>query len=387
MILIAGFPYVRREYLETFDAYPKKDSLIFLLPKIWKAKSGKVIFYPPEDSRIISAKSFFYHSHYPIIGGLLKGWMPSFPFHLFHVRKKVQLVYSCSEPILLTTLYQGLFTKLMGKKHILFSWENITFEEKFKGFNLFVKKMIIKANIHLSDGVICGNEKGVNIYRKFTNKPIAMIPMSGVDSNFFRKSDGLKKFREEDWSEKVVFSFAGAIGYRKGIHLIIKAFPEVLKELPQAHLVIAGSGEYENEINNLIKETAISSVVTRIPWLSRNEMKELLGASDVFVYPSLSFGGWEEQFGYSMVEASLMELPVITTRSGSIEDVVKNRKTGIIIEPNDANKLRDVMLELGNNQELRKELGINGREYATEQFSHNVITRKFYNFFSSIIEV
>ena len=52
--------------------------------------------------------------------------------------------------------------------------------------------------------------------------------------------------------------------------------------------------------------------------------------TDIFLYPSISYKGWEEQFGYSMAEASLMEVPVISTFSGSIEDIVINNKTVVL---------------------------------------------------------
>lgn len=384
MILISGFPYVRKEYFETFNFYPKKDDLVFLLPKIWKAKDGKVVFQPQKDNRVITTKAFFYHSQYPIIGGLLKGWMPTFPFILWNMRKKIKLVYSCSEPILLTTLYQGLWTKLFGKKHVLFSWENIPFDKKFHGVNLFLKTIVLKANFALADGIICGNNKGLDIYSRFTNKPSVVIPMSGVDDDFMQRHFVSKIFKDHDWTDKIIFTFAGAIGYRKGIHLIIKAFADLIRELPSAHLVIAGSGEYEDKIDILIEQFGISKYVTRIPWLDRISLRELLNVSDVFLYPSIAYDGWEEQFGYSMVEAALMELPVIATRSGSIEDVIKDGVNGIIIEPDNIQQLRIAMLKLGQNSELREKIGKSGREYAIQNFSNHVIAGKFYNFFNSL---
>jgi len=78
-VLIAGFSYVRKNYFDTFKFYPPKGRTFFLLPKIWKAKGGKVVFNSPEAENVFTTKAFFYHSHYPLIGGLLKGWMPSFP--------------------------------------------------------------------------------------------------------------------------------------------------------------------------------------------------------------------------------------------------------------------------------------------------------------------
>ena len=184
---------------------------------------------------------------------------------------------------------------------------------------LWFVKFIISTNLALSDGIICGNRKGKEIFQKLTQKPIGVIPMSGVDTETFRRRGQEKKFNGYDLSAKIVFTFAGAIGYRKGIHLIIEAFKRVVAEIPSAHLIIAGSGEYEKEIKNLIQSSGLADRITRFPWIEYGRLIELYEASDVFLYPSISYGGWEEQFGFSMAGASLIGLPVYSTFSGFLK--------------------------------------------------------------------
>ena len=128
----------------------------------------------------------------------------------------------------------------------------------------------------------------------------------------------------------------------------------------------------------------LKEYVTFMPWLDSAGLRELLSVSDIFLYPSISYGGWEEQFGYSMAEASLMELPVIATRSGSIEDIILDGKTGLLVEPNNVEHLYNAMVRLAENQDLRKELGANGRKFISENYSYKVVADKFYNFFNTI---
>ena len=385
-VLIAGYAYIKENYFNTFRFYPETEAINFLLPKIWKAKGDKVIFYPPKGQNVFLTKAFFYHSNYPIIGGLLKGWLPAFPLFLLRLKKKkkITLVFSPSEPILVTTLYQAFWSKLFGLRHIIFTWENIPYENKFRGLNLLLKKIIIKLNLLLSDGLVCGNSKAEDIFKHLTKKPIAIIPLSGVDADFFHKVNVEDFIETHGLKDKLVLSFAGAIGYRKGIHNIIHAFNKIHSVLPNAHLLIAGTGEYEEEISELITELDLGSSITRISWLSPTGLRELLSASHIFLYPSISYGGWEEQFGYSMVEASLMELPVISTLSGSIEDVVVNGETGLLVRPDDVGELEEAIKKLGLDQELRIKMGQAGRYYMVENFSNKIIAQKFYEFFKKI---
>ncbi len=384
-VLIAGYPYIKENYLKTFNYYPEGDKVFFLLPKIWKAKGGKLKFKPPRKDNVYTANAYFFHSNYPVVGGLLKGWMPAFALVLFRIRKKIDIVYSPSEPILLTTLYQGFWTKFFGKKHVMFTWENIPYEEKFSGLNLILKRIILQLNLSFADGVICGNKKGEAMFKKITNKPIVVIPLSGVDTDFFRReADSFKKIENSDLTGKIVFNFSGAIGYRKGLHVILKAFKKVLDGIPNAHLLIVGSGEYENQMLELVKELDLNKNLTLISWLNGEGLKKAFNVSDVFLYPSLSYGGWEEQFGYSMAEASLMELPIITTRTGSIDEVVVDGKTGLLIEADNEGQLADAMMSLGRDLELRKKMGQAGRKYIEDNFSYSGIADKFHKFFSSL---
>ncbi len=381
-VLISGYTYVDGGTIKTFDYYLDKKDVNFLVPYMWPMKGGKYIYWPPKKDNVCTTRAFFYHSKYPIIGGLLKGWMPIFP--LVFIKEWPNVVFSASEPNLLTTLYQGFFAKLFGAKHIIFTWENVSYESKFRGLRGSIQKFIVKLNLLLSDGIICGTARAQKMISALTEKPTAVIPLSGIDTEFLSRDYSKKSFRGMDYSNNIVFCFVGAIGYRKGVHLIIKAFEEISKTITDARLLIAGSGDYDQEIDLMINKAGLNNVVTRFPWLDRNEVRELLNSSDIFLYPSIPHKGWEEQFGYSLLEASSMELPLITTESGSISEVVLKDKTGILIRSDDYLALKEAMLELANDKEKRISMGKAGQEFVKNNYSHEIIADKFYKFFNSI---
>jgi glycosyltransferase involved in cell wall biosynthesis len=387
MILITGYPYVRKNYLKTFDTYPGKDKLVFLLPRKWTAKSGKVVFMPPEQANVITTEAFFTHSHYPIIGGLLKGWMPLFPWYAWRLKRKgVRMVFSCSEPMLFTTLYNAIWSRILGLKHVTGSWENIPFEKKFSGFNLWLKLTTVKAVMVFSDALIAGNLKGREIYRKLTSKPVPLIPLNGIDRALFTPGrPSVREFRGVDFSENLIFTFVGAIGIRKGIHHIVQAFYDMLSDYPHARLIITGSGEYEDQIIQQIEGLNIQSKVFRYPWVTHDEVKRILSISDVFMYPSMSYGGWEEQLGFAISEASLMELPVVSTRSGSIEEMAVDGQTALLVDEDSASALEKAMRTLADDPGLRHRLGKQGRAYVIQQFDYPVIAKKFADFFDSLV--
>ena len=383
-ILIVGYPYIRENYLNTFNFYPEKDKVFFLLPDVWKVKGGKVVYHAPKRDNVFTAKAFFSHSHYPIIGGLLKGWIPSFLGFMMKnkKRKNIGTIITLTEPILLSTLYQSTVSKLFGLRHFLFTWENIAYDAKFHGLNLFLKNLIIRLNIFFSDGIICGNKKGVAIMGQYTDKPIVNIPFSGIDTDFLKPFMTEKVFRDFNFQDKLLFTFVGALEFRKGVHLIIEALSGVLKTVPNAHLIIAGTGdiEYEKKLANLIKEHNLTASVTQISWLNHEELRTVFAITDIFVYPSMSYKGWEEQLGYLLMEASSAGKAIISTDSGSIDEVIINHKTGLLVEPDSVMALISAMLTLAKDSSLRESLGVAARQYIIENFDYKIVARKFYDF-------
>ena len=375
-VLIAGYPYIRENYLNTLNYYPDKDSVYVLLPEIWKIKKGQVVYNAPKRKNVFTTKAYFYHSNYPLIGGLLKGFMPGFFTFLIKNKKSrnIGLVVTLTEPVLLSTLYQAIVSKLFGVKHLLFTWENIAYDAKFGGANLFLKNIIIRLNLFFSDGIICGNKKAVDIFKKYTSKPIVNIPFSGIDTDLFKPMQRERVFRELDFNDKILFTFVGALEFRKGIHHIVEAFKIVIKDIPKAHLLIAGSGhqEYSKHIGELIKSYNLEGCTTIISWLSHDELKDVFAITDVFVYPSMSYKGWEEQLGYLLMEASSAGKAIISTDSGSIDEVIVNGKTGLLVKPDDDLELKDAMIKLAKDGNLRSELGHNARQHILENFDYKI---------------
>ncbi|MBX4189743.1 glycosyltransferase family 4 protein, partial [Candidatus Parcubacteria bacterium] len=329
------------------------------------------------DSRVITAPALFSHSHYPLVGGLLKGWIPSLPWHLLKLKLtgRGDIFFNANEPILLTTLYNGIFAKLFGLKNILFSWENIDYSGKHKGLKGQLHNLLLKWNLGLANAVVCGNRKALEIMSKRTKARVITIPLSGVDGNLFQPGHDSRKGN--------TLLFAGSLSYRKGIHIILDAMHQLLSRVPDLRLVIVGEGEYEPALMEKIKRLGLEDKVHRVPWVDSQNLMTMYNEADIFLYPSLSHQGWEEQFGYSMAEASLCELPVIATNTGSINEVIQDGVTGILVQENNSEALANAIEELIQDPKKREALGKAGRAFILAHFAYEGVAKKYYNFFKS----
>lgn len=191
------------------------------------------------------------------------------------------------------------------------------------------------------------------------------IPMDEEEKENFRRHYGIL---EDD----LVFSFLGSVGTRKGFDLLYKAFTEIEKETLAVKLWIVGpKSKQENqnlddfEINQMIEEAESSDSIRfwgRID--DRQQLAKILGASDIFVFPSR-----KEGFGIAPLEAMATGIPAIIARIPGVTDLANvEGETGYYINVNDAQALKAAMLKMTLSAESRSQMGEKARKRIVDNF-------------------
>lgn len=205
--------------------------------------------------------------------------------------------------------------------------------------------------------------------------------ISGVDTTRFVPNPIVKKQERDKLGIKeheVVYMFLGRMNAEKGINELAVAFNSLRKKHINVRLLLAG-GDEENmtfmikqKVQNI--ESVIFHGVTVTP-------ERLLQACDIFCMPS-----YREGFGLSVIEASLLEKPIICSDTyGLMESIIEN-KTGLRHKVANADSLYFAMEKLLDNQNLVESLGKGGREYVLEHFSAKTISEKWLNFYLAILD-
>ena len=125
----------------------------------------------------------------------------------------------------------------------------------------------------------------------------------------------------------------------KGIDVLIKAMPDVLKEIPSANLIIAGQGPEEIYLKELTQDLSLTASVHFKNTI--NQTQDLLPAFDVFVMPSLMEG-----LGLSVMEAQACGIPVVASRVGGLVDLIEDGKSGYLVAVNDPEALANRIIEV-----------------------------------------
>lgn len=162
--------------------------------------------------------------------------------------------------------------------------------------------------------------------------------------------------------------FTGRLDKEKGIDILIEAMAE-LKDRDIA-LVVAGSGkeDYELKLKDKVKKFGLEDRIYFIGFISN--ISNIIDQADFGVCPSIG----RESFGLSIIEFMQEGKAVITTNNGAQPEYIKDKETGVLVNPNNHKELVQAIDLLITNNDLRKRIGNNAKEYFQKELSY----QKFY---------
>ena len=180
--------------------------------------------------------------------------------------------------------------------------------------------------------------------------------------------------------------FNGHLSQRKGLLYLIKALPLVLKKR-NVRLLITGTGECRAEWERLVSELQLGEAVTFLGHLSGSELGQLYQTCDIFVLPAVFDEPADtEGLGLVLVEALINGRPVIATPVGGIVEVIKHKRTGLLVPERSETALARAILRLLEDRLLARQLGRAGRDFAEKHFDGERITGELEKFFYETLE-
>ncbi len=167
---------------------------------------------------------------------------------------------------------------------------------------------------------------------------------------------------------------------RKSPGLLISAFAKVLKVIPDAKLVIAGSGREEDNLSRQIKGLNITDSVFMVGELPKEKVAQLMAAADVFALPSKM-----ESFGLALVEASAAGVSVVCSNSGGVPEVFQDGFNALLYPPGDDEAMAQAIIRLLRNKKLAKTIGANATETAS-RFAWEVTARQIVRVYEDVLQ-
>jgi glycosyltransferase involved in cell wall biosynthesis len=204
---------------------------------------------------------------------------------------------------------------------------------------------------------------------------IAVQPF-GVDAERFSpaRRDPALRGRWGAADDDVVVLYAGRFLREKGLIELLVAFSQL--DLAGLRLVLIGDGPEEFRMRRAVAALGLERHVTFAGWQPWEKMPRVMASADLFAMPSLPTPYWEEQLGYSLVEAMASGVPVLSTASGAMPFVVGS-SAGRLAAPYDRASLRDALCSLVSDRDLRARLGAAGRRKVETELNTEVAATRF----------
>lgn len=214
---------------------------------------------------------------------------------------------------------------------------------------------------------------------------ISVIP-NGLSDTAGTIADGrqLRKKWNIPEGEKIIV-FAGRIDKIKGVEYLIRSFHKVLGIYPDCRLIIAGSGDYDT----LFKDAKdICTKISFTGFLEKSELNEVYQIADIGVVPSLF-----EPFGYVAVEMMMNGLPVVTTATSGLNEVV-DYTCGLKIPLTvlhdsveiDSDLLAEKIIYLLQHPVEAQQMGQNGRRKYLTSYSSDIFRKNMSDMYKSLYE-
>lgn len=165
--------------------------------------------------------------------------------------------------------------------------------------------------------------------------------------------------------DRWVMLFVGSLLPIKGVDVALRALPLVLRQRPDATLVIAGEGPERRRLARLTAQLGIDHHVRFCGRVPHGQVPALLAAADVCLFPSRS-----EASPRVVLEAAAMARPIVASAVGGVPDIVVDRESGLLVPMDDPCRLAQAIMELAQHEPLGVRLGQAARATILTKFEY-----------------
>jgi len=301
-------------------------------------------------------------------GGKFSVYFWAFIFYFKYFRKNTDLVLDVENGIPFFTPFYCRKKKVCLVYHVhgpQFFYE-LFFPLNIIGY--FAEKYLFPLIYHHIDIMaISKSTKKELIKLSFSPKRIKIVE-PGVSVN------GSQNFSVKKYSKPTII-YLGRIKKYKRIEILINMIPEILKQVPNARLLIAGWGSEAPFVVDQAMKSKVRKRIELVGPVSEYEKKMLLSKSWLFVNPSI-----HEGWGISVIETNLLGTPAVAFNVPGLSDSIKDRYTGYLCK--NEGDMKDKIIEILKNNKLRNDLSENSKKWA-QKFNWDNAARLSFRLFNS----
>jgi glycosyltransferase involved in cell wall biosynthesis len=225
--------------------------------------------------------------------------------------------------------------------------------------------------------------KQTYVKKGFSENNISVIFPRGIMSGLILEEG--KKLSGSDKGQ-IRLLYIGRIDKSKGIHIAVEAVGSLINspEKRELTLDIIGEGEesYKDELKTLIRKLKLDGIVRFKGHIKYALILKEYQNCDILLVPSI----WEEPFGIILLEAMSQGLPVIASRTGGIPEIIEDGTSGLLVPPNDSEKLTEAIIKLIDNPSLYEEISTKGIKEIRAKYTYEHIINQIDDYLTDVLD-
>lgn len=280
----------------------------------------------------------------------------------FAKKRRPDVIYAHTKE---TALAAYLLAKIFKAKYVL----RLYGINEAKGKSIFHKiakldlyiAIKLKADLYIltNDGT---DAKNFAIRNGVSYKKIHFLK-NGIDKSWSKKRIEYSKLDLIGIDDVSVLLTASRLTAWKQVDLIIKSMPEIIKIKSNIRLVIIGDGLEKNRLEELSKELNIEQYVIFVGGLEQNDVFNYMSIADVFISMNALSSMTNPVF-----EAMICGKTVIALNKGNTEELITDDITGLLLQPNEIDKLPSRVIDILRDDSKRTRIGLNAKRKLIEEW-------------------
>jgi glycosyltransferase involved in cell wall biosynthesis len=298
--------------------------------------------------------------------------------------KRTDLVFVESPPIFLAI--SGFFlAKVKGAKFTL----NISdlWPESAVALGVLRSPRLIRWSESLEKALyrradlVTGQTWGIinGVRKRWPTAPRTLLT-NGVAPEFLLKIEGARparsRIREElGFGNKLIVAYTGVHGFSQGLETIVRA-AQLLADHKDIEFVFFGDGPDKPGLEAAVVAKHLSNV-RFFPSQPAARMPEILVSVDISIVPLKRTDLFKGALPSKLFEALGSGVPVIAAVEGEAKKLVELSGGGVVVEPENSERMAEAIVQLFQDRKLRENLGANGREYIVNHYNRKTIAERF----------
>lgn len=241
-------------------------------------------------------------------------------------------------------------------------------------------RAISKRQCNAVDAIVAPSAPMLIVLRAYGVKAAAEVIPTGLQEHSFKDADGTAfRVKYDIPLARPMLMFVGRVAFEKNISFLLEMTKVLIKQHPDALLVVAGQGPAEKSLHKMAADLGLDNNIKFIGYLDRNtELNACYQAADIFVFSSKS-----ETQGLVLLEAMAQGTPVVAIAELGTASILVEGK-GALIAPDNIERFADKVHYLLKYPEDRYELGKAALKYATENWTAKLQAERMLHFYHHV---